>query len=478
MKNFLTSFVNTNGVAFPNTAAVNSSGGGSTDGTEFIKAMVDDLWGFQQGLLNYTGDTPNGNSEVGASQQLASIQKHRVFITIKTDNSTHTVETWNKKSVLILDTGCTTGRISGGTGANRSNKCIVYNKVAGTCNIDFGATAAQEVITLQKDQWIEFCYDDTLAKFVFQRSNKELIITVTSNLTIGDWIPNGTTFICNPNTATQYGLLTITLPTLADNIGKKFNFIYGNAGGTYGGLVKIICEGSENLLIDDNLTGFMYLFMKGNRINILNDGVAWDIIDRKIKIISNLLSRSDWTNVAFGFCKINYKTKSSTSNALIGSTVVETGGNVNKGVVIFDSAPAGNSGYIIIYNCASTTTANNGVFANNNTMTFSNGITANVDEGAGTNKNINSVIYHGLGLPSNVFKKAVFVFSATFSYNGSYIADIFATNTSNDFGYSQIDENSSYYYTGAAGVRYLTVVGGAAPLLDSQDWFYGLILDI
>ena len=43
MKNFLSSFVNTDGVAFPNTKAVNSSGGGATDGTEFVKIMVDDI---------------------------------------------------------------------------------------------------------------------------------------------------------------------------------------------------------------------------------------------------------------------------------------------------------------------------------------------------------------------------------------------------------------------------------------------------
>ncbi len=77
MINLLSTFTNTNAVAFPDTEAVNSSGGAATDGTEFIAPMVNDgIWGWMQALLDYTGQTPNGITEApGASQILESLRR-------------------------------------------------------------------------------------------------------------------------------------------------------------------------------------------------------------------------------------------------------------------------------------------------------------------------------------------------------------------------------------------------------------------
>lgn len=70
-------FVNTNGLAFPDTEGVNASGPTETDGTEFVKLMIDNyMFGPQQALLNYAGLTPNGIAEAnGASQELEALQK-------------------------------------------------------------------------------------------------------------------------------------------------------------------------------------------------------------------------------------------------------------------------------------------------------------------------------------------------------------------------------------------------------------------
>jgi hypothetical protein len=70
-------FTNTNSVAFPDNEAVNASGGAATDGTEFVKLMVDNyMFGRQQALLNFAGLTPSGSSEAdGASQELEAMQK-------------------------------------------------------------------------------------------------------------------------------------------------------------------------------------------------------------------------------------------------------------------------------------------------------------------------------------------------------------------------------------------------------------------
>ncbi len=77
MRDFNTAFVNTNSVAFPNTEAVNSSSPSATDGTEFIKIMIDDGagWGYVQALFDEAEITPNGTAEaVGASQKLDALE--------------------------------------------------------------------------------------------------------------------------------------------------------------------------------------------------------------------------------------------------------------------------------------------------------------------------------------------------------------------------------------------------------------------
>ena len=72
-----TIFTYTNSVVFPDTEAINSSGALSTDGTEFVKKMIDNwMFGRQQALLNHVGITPNGIAEAdGASQELLALQR-------------------------------------------------------------------------------------------------------------------------------------------------------------------------------------------------------------------------------------------------------------------------------------------------------------------------------------------------------------------------------------------------------------------
>jgi hypothetical protein len=69
MINYLASFVNTNSVAFPDTEAINATGPSTTDGTEFVKIMIDDEWGARQALMNYAGLTPDGVTEADGTSQ-------------------------------------------------------------------------------------------------------------------------------------------------------------------------------------------------------------------------------------------------------------------------------------------------------------------------------------------------------------------------------------------------------------------------
>lgn len=70
MKNFKDTFPHTNGVDFPDTEAVNSSGGGVKDGTHFNKDWANDWWGFAQAVLKSVSETPNGISESASSSQI------------------------------------------------------------------------------------------------------------------------------------------------------------------------------------------------------------------------------------------------------------------------------------------------------------------------------------------------------------------------------------------------------------------------
>ena len=75
MIDYVASFTNTDLVAFPGTAAVNASGPSATDGTEFVKLMIDDEWGARQAVMNHAGLTPDGVTEAdGASQFVEALQ--------------------------------------------------------------------------------------------------------------------------------------------------------------------------------------------------------------------------------------------------------------------------------------------------------------------------------------------------------------------------------------------------------------------
>ncbi|MGD9157309.1 MAG: hypothetical protein PVG39_02790 [Desulfobacteraceae bacterium] len=69
MINYLASFTNTDGNAFPDTEAVNVSAPGAGDGTEFVALMVNDIWGRAQALMDYAGLTPDGVQEAPGTAQ-------------------------------------------------------------------------------------------------------------------------------------------------------------------------------------------------------------------------------------------------------------------------------------------------------------------------------------------------------------------------------------------------------------------------
>lgn len=75
MIDYAASFTNTTG-AFPDIVADNVSAPGAGDGTEFVKLMIDDIWGRAQAIMNYAGLAPDGVSEAdGTAQILEALNK-------------------------------------------------------------------------------------------------------------------------------------------------------------------------------------------------------------------------------------------------------------------------------------------------------------------------------------------------------------------------------------------------------------------
>jgi hypothetical protein len=71
MIDYAATFSNYTG-AFPDIEAKNVSAPGAGDGTEFIAAMVTDIWGRAQALLDYAGLSPDGVQEAPDTAQILS----------------------------------------------------------------------------------------------------------------------------------------------------------------------------------------------------------------------------------------------------------------------------------------------------------------------------------------------------------------------------------------------------------------------
>jgi len=75
MIDYAATFTNFSG-AFPDTEAINVSAPGAGDGTEFVAALVNDIWGRAQALMDYAGLTPDGVQEAPDTAQIMSAIGH------------------------------------------------------------------------------------------------------------------------------------------------------------------------------------------------------------------------------------------------------------------------------------------------------------------------------------------------------------------------------------------------------------------
>lgn len=96
MRDFNNVFTYSNGQAFPATKAVDSSGGGAKDGTEYKAAFVDEILGFMQAAVYQGGLVPSGASDSASDSQVLEGIRRGIA---KTDVTFATLELW-KQGVL------------------------------------------------------------------------------------------------------------------------------------------------------------------------------------------------------------------------------------------------------------------------------------------------------------------------------------------------------------------------------------------
>lgn len=167
---YKTATVNNDGNNYPDTKAVNSSGPTTQDGTEYTKPLIDDEWGANQALLNYTGDTPDGSAELAAaSQRMDSLKKIVSHIDTVNATGTYTIEEWNKKGVLVCQPGTGTITLAAGTGTNQTNRILIYNQSGGSILLTRGVGLTEAI---PDDKLIEYVYDGTTN---FQRTAPDAV---------------------------------------------------------------------------------------------------------------------------------------------------------------------------------------------------------------------------------------------------------------------------------------------------------------
>jgi hypothetical protein len=204
------------------------------------------------------------------------------------------------------------------------------------------------------------------------------------------------------------GLLQGNLPTLADNIGKRYEFQNTGLGLSY-----INSEEGGNILFKDNSVDKLLLLKKGDKATLLATSAGWLVEDYYMCIESGWYNRSEERGVHIGFANYDYDNQSDSSDRTGFKYVLDSG---VTGLCIADSAPSGNSGTYTV--CFVTGT---GLAINNEEVTFGDAVTADVNEGSGNNKNQDWNITHNMGCQPSSWRM---YYNATATYTGAWLYDM------------------------------------------------------
>jgi hypothetical protein len=256
---------------------------------------------------------------------------------------------------------------------------------------------------------------------------------------------------------------TITLPTLANNIGRPI--ILKNLED---GITKAICSGSDTIENGSSDNTYLYLHSKNDKLHLIGGKTEWQVIDYCDIISTGWVNRSDWSNVHIGSVTVNIDGGSS------GSLGFELGEGVSSsnagGRIINITDNADGTGILILYECTG-----GGSFINNAAITGNNSSAAAVVNGA--TLNVDSNFYHGSGLDMDKYNK-IFQISTDGTNNNSFEIGDVESNYGAATGWIkyQIDTNNFMIQTGLSGLTYITGAGAFIPI-DAENWFHRIIYE-
>jgi hypothetical protein len=307
-------------------------------------------------------------------------------------------------------------------------------------------------------------------QLIFESSVNQTVIDADATLLDSE---TDNTFILNPNTATQYGLLTATATATGSNKPSK---LYRFEHGANQGLVRGYANSGQVFdwygMADLN---YIPMYMPGQFFEYYwnTNKSKWSIWNHNIFMPVGFQRRNNWVNKHMGN-GVTYDTKSSgvdfTGMQISFFDATGDTGNACTAVVVFDSGGTGTSGVLYFYNIS----GGLNIFPNNNTITaIGDGTTCLVNEGTGSNKNIDYNLYHGYGLDQFSYM-VKFWYSTDGTWNNSIGIDITASEAGDgsDHGGSllQVDTNSLILQS-ANAIGFLPYINnsGSTQFIDNED---------
>lgn len=295
---------------------------------------------------------------------------------------------------------------------------------------------------------------------------KDADYTITSNDDFDE-------LVVSCNTASQYGLITITLLTGSESSGQKQRIRHGDNQG----LVKVTTQGGNKIRYEGEELSSILLYMEGNYLEYHwnNDDGVYEV-DKLVSVMKvGWQNRSDWTAVHMGNA-VTYDDGSGTSTKSSDWTGMvisgDDGSGTNTAVCVYDSGGAGDTGILYFYDISGSL----GYFTNNNVLTASNGETIDVNEASGSSKNIDYNLYHGFGLSMVSLNEKYFYVSSDKTEANTF-GFVFSDTPSSDAGLGLIgvDTNSTKVQTGLTGITYVEDTGNVAAF-STNDYYLQIIL--
>lgn len=244
----------------------------------------------------------------------------------------------------------------------------------------------------------------------------------------------------------------ITLPTLADNQGRK---IIVKVTATGGG-VKLDGEGAETI------DGKAYFIMQRayDFMEVIAGPSEWHILSCCLSINSGFVNTADWTNRELWAPSITYNNLTGTFQA--GELVTETpGGNTWR--IITDS------GSVLTVKEATGT----GIATNGRTLTgSSSGATATVN---GNNKDADANILHNFNISYTELKFMLFVSSDATEANSRLIGIWAEGGADRGLQVFPVSDNACKLQTGSNGMVYQVDSTGAFVALDTEDYYFKIL---